>query len=143
MKNKFYVLLGMLIVTAGVSFSGIAASNADDVCGEWWTESKDAKIMIYKTGDQFCGRISWTSDPNEKDGNNPDPALRSRKMVGLDMISGFKFKGSEWINGKIYDPESGKTYSCKMWMNGKDVLFVKGYIGVSLLGEKEQWTRVK
>ena len=75
--------------------------------------------------------------------NNPDQLKRSDKILGKNILWGFSFDGDEWNGGYIYDPDSGKTYKCKMWLEGTDRLNVKGYIGVSLLGRAETWTRVK
>ena len=61
-------------------------------------------------------------------------------MVGSDFMTGFTFKDGEYVNGKIYDPESGKTYNCKMWLDDSQ-LKVRGYWGVSLLGRTETFVR--
>jgi uncharacterized protein (DUF2147 family) len=61
--------------------------------------------------------------------------------MGLDILSGFKFSGGNiWEDGKIYDPKNGKTYSCKMTLEGNE-LKVRGYVGFSLLGRTTVWTR--
>jgi uncharacterized protein (DUF2147 family) len=61
------------------------------------------------------------------------------------LLKSFKFnaKNKSWENGEIYDPESGKTYSCNMKMETADKLNIRGYIGISLIGRTEVWTRVK
>jgi uncharacterized protein (DUF2147 family) len=42
----------------------------------------------------------------------------------------------------IYDPKSGKTYECFVWLEGKDVLQLKGFVaGIRMLGRKSAWTR--
>ena len=62
-------------------------------------------------------------------------------FIGLEILRNFKFDNDdEWEGGKIYDPESGKTYSCNMSLTGNE-LKVRGYVGVSLLGRTETWTR--
>lgn len=58
------------------------------------------------------------------------------------MLTGFRFDGDdEWKDGDIYDPESGKTYSCYLSLKDNNTLKVRGYIGVSLFGRSETWTR--
>jgi hypothetical protein len=47
---------------------------------------------------------------------------------------------TSWSQGKIYDPKNGKTYSCKMTLEGNE-LKVRGYVGFSLLGRTTVWTR--
>ncbi|MCG8335985.1 MAG: DUF2147 domain-containing protein [Proteobacteria bacterium] len=141
-KRVIFIVIGFVLFSLVTTLS-VYASSAEDALGLWWTASKDAKIEIYKKEDKFYGKIVWTNDPDELDINNPDPEKRSNKLWGLDIISNFSWDGDEWVDGEIYDPSSGETYSCIMWMKGKNVLYVKGYIGISILGRKERWTRVK
>jgi uncharacterized protein (DUF2147 family) len=64
--------------------------------------------------------------------------------MGLQIINGFQFAGDNlWRNGKIYDPDSGKTYSAKATLASHDQLDLRGFIGVSLIGRTEKWTRAK
>jgi uncharacterized protein (DUF2147 family) len=142
MKRSFiaYVCILALVIAGGIV---AVAANADSVVGTWLTAGKDAKIDIYRCGDRYCGKLSWLKNPDDLDTKNPDPARRNDKLLGKDILHGFVFKGDEWVKGKIYDPDSGDTYSCKMWLEGNDVLKVKGYIGVSLLGRSETWARSK
>ncbi len=134
-----FCIMSMIFAGAAVAL----AVSSDSVTGSWFTASKDAKIEIYKCGERYCGKIAWLKNPGDLDTKNPDPAKRGDKLLGKDILSGFSFKSSEWVKGKIYDPDSGDTYSCKMWLEGADVLKVKGYIGVSFLGRSETWTRIK
>jgi len=126
----------------------VAQKKADDVTGIWLTNGKHpAKIQIFKSADKYFGKIVWLKSPDENgkpkvDSKNPDENKRNQQIVGLLILQGFKFNGSdEWEDGKIYDPESGKTYSCYMSLKDNNTLKVRGYIGVSLLGRSETWTR--
>ncbi len=77
------------------------------------------------------------------DMNNPDQALQTRPELGLELLKDFTFDGDDvYEDGTIYDPKSGKTYSCKMTINGNS-LKIRGYVGISLFGRTEVWTRVK
>lgn len=137
------VLLTLLTATAAL------AQHADDVLGKWLNSSGEGQIQIYKKGNQYFGKLSWIKQPNDEatgapktDKKNPDAALRSRPILGLEILKNFTFDEDTWEGGTIYDPKSGKTYSCKMTMDGAR-LKMRGYIGVSLLGRTEMWTRVK
>ena len=70
--------------------------------------------------------------------------LRSRQLIGLNMLSGLKAKGgNEYAGGSIYDPGNGKTYNCSMKVEG-DVLKVRGSLDKKgLLGRTMDWFRVK
>jgi|SRR4030095_3385081 uncharacterized protein (DUF2147 family) len=123
-------------------------NKADDIIGTWLTGGKEpAKIQIYKSDGKFYGKIIWLKNPTENgkqrvDANNPDKAKRSNPIIGLVMLMGFKFDGDdEWKGGDIYDPESGKTYSSYIYLKDKDTLKIRGYVGISLFGRTETWTR--
>jgi uncharacterized protein (DUF2147 family) len=133
------LLLPMLFLFASTA---AAQSKADVILGEWISELKDGKINIYKQGDQFHGKIVWNKTPGKKDEKNPDPKLRSRDILGLVILKGFSFSGDAWENGTIYDPHSGKTYSCILrTKDNHKVLDIRGYIGITLLGRTSSWTR--
>ena len=122
---------------------------AQDVVGKWKLEDGSAIVEVYSQGDVFNGKIVWLQHPTEADGSpavddkNPDAKLRSRQLIGLNMLSGLKKSGSEYAGGTIYDPGNGKTYNCSMKVEG-DVLKVRGSLDKrGLLGRTMDWFRVK
>ena len=131
-----------------ISFDAYSQNKANDIIGIWLTSGKEpARIQIYKTGEKFYGKIIWLKNPTENgktrmDRNNPDEGKRNDPIIGLVMIKDFKFDGDdEWKGGDIYDPESGKTYSSYLYLKDKNTLRVRGYVGISLFGRTETWTR--
>ena len=119
----------------------------DDILGKWNSSSGGAHIQIYKKGDRYFGKIAWLRKPNDEHGKpkvdmkNPDPELRNRPAVGLEILKNFTYAGNGvWDDGTIYDPKSGRTYSCKMTLNG-NTLDIRGYVGISMFGRTESWTR--
>lgn len=127
----------------------LAAAFAQDVVGKWKLEDGTAIVEVYKSGDAYNGKIVWLLHPTEDDGtpavdnNNPDPKLRSRQLIGLNMLSGLKKTGTEYSGGSIYDPGNGKTYNCSMKVEG-NVLKVRGSLDKrGLLGRTMDWFRVK
>lgn len=136
------------------------AAAPDAILGTWNTAEGKSKVEIFKKGDQYFGKIialkepTYPADPNHKDyiagrenqpkvdRNNPDEKFRDRGIVGMELISGFTHDGGDmWTGGTIYDPESGKTYKCKMTLASPNELKVRGFIGVSLIGRTTVWTR--
>jgi uncharacterized protein (DUF2147 family) len=118
--------------------------------GTWYNSTRESRIEIYKCGDKYCGKIVWLKEPNYEDGkpkidkNNPDATLQNRPIMGLALMKDFTYDAKNvWEDGQIYDPQSGKTYSCKMTLTSKDQLEVRGYVGISLLGRTDVWTRAK
>ena len=127
----------------------VMAAMAQDVIGKWKLEDGSAIVEVYKQGDSYNGKIVWLKNPTEADGspavdeNNPDKALRSRQLIGLNMLSDLKKAGEEYSGGKIYDPGNGKTYNCSMKVEG-DVLKVRGSLDKKgLIGRTMDWFRVK
>ncbi|MBO5311249.1 MAG: DUF2147 domain-containing protein [Bacteroidales bacterium] len=141
MKRFFISMIFML--------APLAAVFAQDVVGKWKLEDGSAIVEVYQEGDVFNGKIVWLKNPTEADGspavdsNNPDAKLRSRQLIGLNMLSGLKQKGGEYSGGSIYDPGNGKTYNCSMKVEG-DILKVRGSLDKrGLLGRTMDWFRVK
>ena len=140
--KKIYCIIALVLFAA-------TSAVAQDVIGKWKLEDGTAIVEVYKSGEVFNGKIVWLQNPTEADGspavdsNNPDKALRSRKLLGLNMLSGLKATGTEFSGGKIYDPGNGKTYNCSMKVEG-DVLHVRGSLDKKgLLGRTMDWFRVK
>lgn len=106
-------------------------------------------VRIYKNGEKYQGKIVWLQEPNDPetkkpkvDKNHPDEATRTRPILGLINVWGFVFKEDNlWDDGNIYDPKNGNTYSCTIRMENANTISVRGYIGVSLIGRTDTWTR--
>lgn len=106
---------------------------AEPVAGAWVTASGDGVVEIGPCGTTVCGRLArfLVAPPQgagQRDVKNPNPALRSRKLLGLPILSGFKADGPVW-RGTIYDPKSGKSYRSVLKRAARDRLEVKGCIG--------------
>jgi uncharacterized protein (DUF2147 family) len=150
-------LLGLLVV-AGVTAGSIPSG--DEILGIWKTYDKRGKlessVQIYKEKDKYCAKIANLTEPNwpagddqnmagkpKNDRNNPNADLRSRPIIGMQIMQDFVYNAGKniWEGGRIYDPGCGKTYKCKFTLATPNQLEVRGYIGISLLGRTETWTR--
>jgi len=124
-------------------------SDADRILGVWFNGEKTSKIEVFKTtSGNYAGRIVWLKVPNDEnnkpktDHKNPDAKLRTRAINGLVILSALDFKGKgKYDSGSIYDPKSGNTYSCKGELADDNTLKLRGFMGVSLLGRTDTWTR--
>lgn len=133
----FKIFFLTMIITINLS----AQIGADPINAIWKTAAKDAEISIYKEGEYYFGKITWMKEPG-KDTKNPKAELRSRDLMGAVILSNFVFNGKDkWEDGRIYDPSGGKTYSCTMKLKNNNILEIRGYIGISLLGRTEKWTK--
>lgn len=134
-----------------LSLQGMAQGNPDACLGTWLTGSKKGQIQIYKQGNNYFGKIVWLKEPNDPatgkpqtDTKNPDAQKAARPLLGLVNLRDFKYDGDNvWEDGKIYDPETGKEYSCKLKLTNANQLDVRGFVGVSLIGRTDTWVRVK
>lgn len=122
------------------------AGEVGDVAGTWLSGDGDGLIAVRVSDAEIAATILGSPNKNEgrakTDVKNPDPALRDRPLIGLQIFKGFRYDGNgEWSGGTIYDPNSGKTYRCKLKLVDPDTLNVRGYIGIALIGRTETWKR--
>ncbi len=137
------VQLSILLALIFFFFNGFAQTrifSPNEITGVYWSPKKDAKIEIYLKGRQYFGKFVWAATPR-KDFKNPAKALQSRNIIGLEFLTRFVYDDGVYNNGEIYDPETGKTYSCKMSLTGNK-LKVRGYMGISLFGRTEYFERI-
>ena len=143
-----FALSGIFILLSTSSFH-FKEDNPDAIVGVWKTGEGNALVRIYKNGDKYQGKVVWLKEPIDPetgkpkvDKNHPDEASRSRPVLGLINIWGFKYvENIKWDEGNIYDPKNGNTYSCTIKLINTNSLEVRGYIGVSLIGRTDTWTR--
>ena len=112
------------------------ALNANSILGKWITIEHNLELEVYKVGDNFHAKIIWfkiedTTRPmnTRTDDKNPNPALRHRKWLGMEVLRNLKYNAaeSEWEDGIIYDAKHGREWDSVAWINSKGLLEVKGY----------------
>ena len=132
------------ILGASLTLAASPAMAAESIQGHWYTKGKRAVVTIAPCGQSICGRLTrFIEQPRDgvtTDVNNPDPALRKRKLVGLPILTGFVADGKKW-RGKIYDPESGKTYRSIVTPEKNGTLSVEGCI--AMFCQAQTWTAAK
>jgi len=148
MKRKFLI---PIVALMSLLLSSYTSDENTKIYGMWYTPEKDGKIKMYKAvSGKLCGKLTWAKEPNNSDGTpkldtkNPNKSLRKEHVVGSVLFKHFVYKGNNtWEDGTVYDPKSGKTYSCNIKMKDDNTIEVRGYIGISLLGRTETFTKVK
>jgi uncharacterized protein (DUF2147 family) len=148
---KVLTFVATVLLMASAAFG----AGPGDLSGFWKTDGGDSQVELFTCGDKICGKIVWLKVPqyiDSKDGpvgktkvdrKSPDPAQRNRQIIGLQVIKGLTAKtNSRWENGTCYDPETGKSYKCKMRLATPDRLELRGYIGISLIGRTFGLTRI-
>jgi uncharacterized protein (DUF2147 family) len=141
---RFGICLAMFVAMTSPAWAG------DGVTGRWLTQDGKGIVAIATCGNSICGTIDWMRPPVDAppgaiplDKHNPDPALRQHPMCGLLIIFGFRRDNepNHWVEGSIYDPQTGSTYHANIALQDINHLRLRGYIGIPLLGESQIWTR--
>lgn len=154
---KYFVKHISGITAFGLSIAastGTPGATTPDAKGFWLTENNKAIIEFSECetvkGTELCGHIVWTANPRDTAGKlkldveNPDPALRDQPVCGIKLIGGMRpISLTEYKNGWVYNPRSGDTYSANVEVISADRLKMRGFLGISLLGKSQTWTRVR
>jgi len=123
----------------------IAIADMSDIEGRWLSGDGSGWIDIRLVDGRPVGTAAGATqpeDPPRVDEFNPNPRLRSRPLLGITILHGFEYaRENFWKGGTIYDPNSGKTYKSTMTLVDRNTLKVRGYIGISVFGRSDTWTR--
>ncbi len=123
--------------------------------GDWVLADGTAVVRIEAAGATYTARIIGLLRPEfvvidsqgaagapRLDIHNPDRTLRNRPLQGMEIAFDLHLEG-EQLKGRIYDPNSGKTYRCRMKPLNHEYLEVRGYVGISALGRNMYWQRLE
>ncbi|MEJ7693259.1 DUF2147 domain-containing protein [Daejeonella sp.] len=145
---KFKIILALLVPF--LFCIPCMAQSADAVLGVWQSGHGSVRVRIFKTGENHNGKIVWLREENDEAGkpktdqNNPSESQRNQPLIGVEALSDFTYKGAGvWEGGTVYDPRSGKKYSCKLSISESGALEIRAFMGISLIGMTQVWTRVK
>lgn len=100
-------------------------AHAADVAGRWMLSDGKITVQVSHCGSQLCGKVVALKEPISKidgkpkvDRENPDPALRRRPIIGLDILLGMQPAGDNLWKGAIYNADDGNTYSATIRLAG-------------------------
>ncbi len=127
------IILGSLSVLTAALMSVTPALAADSINGRWITEDRDAIVEIKQCGNVTCGTIHrfLVTPPDgldQRDINNPTARLRTRRLLGLPILTNFREETDLW-RGRIYDPNDGRSYRSVIRRTGPNTIEVRGCIG--------------
>ncbi len=154
MTSRNRSLLSSLLVASWVMVAAPAQGQDsiredDRILGLWLTADAKAHVEVDTASESYCGKIVWLKEPEKNgkpvvDDQNPDEQLRSRPVLGLEIMRGFVYDGdNSWVDGRVYDPESGNEYRGKLELVDENTMELRGYVLIPLFGRTETWTRVK
>ena len=145
---KKYLIIGLAVVLCLPAFL-FCKEETNRLIGYWLTGDKTMKIEIYDNGDStFAGKIIWLKEPNDKNGKpkmdtkNPDEKLRTRPLLEMVILTGLiPESNTKYKSGKLYDPNSGKTYSATIELVNNNTINIRYFIATPTLGRTDTWTR--
>ena len=151
MKKASVLILAasVLALTGPLATNSARAADEPAAAGFWITPDHGAVVHIEPCDSGLCGNLVGLRTDNKsgevpKDSHNPDPAKRDTPRCGMTLMGSLKpvqDRPAKWEGGWVYDPESGSTYTAEMQLDGPDTLKLRGYIGISLFGRSQVWTR--
>jgi uncharacterized protein (DUF2147 family) len=125
-------------------------SFSQTIFGKWKTiddeTGKEKGIVeIYESKDKVYGKIIeiFEQDKKHLKCEKCEGDYHNKPILGLNIIKGLKKNEDVYEGGKIVDPKNGKSYHCKITLDGKDKLIVRGYIGIPLFGRSQIWIKQK
>jgi uncharacterized protein (DUF2147 family) len=145
-----FLLAGLLVATDAAPQSQTQGDGQSPTpVGIWMHPNKRIQIEIAPCGEQLCGTLVWLQKPNDPQGaplvdsKNKSPALRTRPLLGLSVLSGLRRTGdNSWEDGRIYNPEDGSDYDAQVSLQDDSTLLVRASVLHSLFGKTIIWSRV-
>lgn len=151
MKIFFIVLTFLFFISTAFS------NSSDGVFGYWMSynlksKKPEAIVLIYEKNNYLYGKVVRLLPERIKElkemGEYPPLCkkcpddFKDNPMIGLNFIYGLKKSGDIWEGGNILDPETGKIYKVKIWVDKEDpdTLIVRGYVGPFY--RTQRWKRV-
>ena len=140
--NISKTLIIMLLFISGIMHA------QSDVIGKWKTIDDNTGeprsiVEIYKKGNKLFGKIDRILNESHRKNlcTECEGEDFNQPIEGMVIIKNLQKDGDEYEDGTILDPENGKTYRCKIWVDEENpnVLNVRGYI--AFLFRTQEWIK--
>lgn len=138
----------VLIAVASSTVAPTSASPIEVPEGVWLVDANSA-LQIFDCNGLLCGRVAWLRNVRDgtgqiqRDGKNPDPALRQRLVCGLTVLWGLQaIAAGSWKGGWFYNPDDGKTYRAAADLGSSDTLVARIYVGAPHFGTTRTLLRI-
>ncbi|MBD1367143.1 DUF2147 domain-containing protein [Mucilaginibacter sp. ZT4R22] len=152
--SKAFLLsfFSLLLFTVNSGEAPVAALAADEqICGKWQNQDKNLIVQVYKEDSEFRAKIVWFNNGDglkametSTDKHNPNPALRSRKLLGMNVLEKLVYDpdSNSWEDGIIYDAQNGRHWNSSAYINKDGALKVKGYWHFKFIGKTMTFNRI-
>lgn len=139
-----------VVLSLVVFFAIICNAQSQGVIGKWKTVDDEtgkpkSVVEIYEKSGKIYGKIIeiFEADKRNRVCEECSGEDKNKPILGMVIIKGLRKDGNEYGDGQILDPKNGKLYKCFITLEGNDKLKLRGYVGVSLFGRTQYWSRVK
>jgi uncharacterized protein (DUF2147 family) len=139
-----------IVFSLVIFFAIICNVQSQSVIGKWKTVDDEtgkpkSVVEIYEKSGKIYGKIIDIFEAEKKNAvcSECSGDEKNKSILGMVIIKGLRKDGKEYGDGQILDPKSGKLYKCTITLEGNDKLKLRGYIGVSMFGRTQYWSRVK
>ena len=109
------------------------------IAGTWFTEDSSSKVTITQSGNAYTGKVTWVKVDGAVDSKNNDPALRTRPILGIDILTGCTGDATSAKGCRIYAPKRGSSYDAELSLDKDGSLKVKVKAGIG--GKTQTWSR--
>lgn len=141
-----YILAAFSFLLFFISTTNLCAQDRENrICGFWMSTEKNLAVKIFKQAGDFKAKVVWfrnkdnpDKDINDyKDTSNPNPNLRNRKILGMELVEGLSYRkeSDSWEKGKIYDPYHGRFWDSAAYITKEGLLKVTGYWKFKWIGK--------
>jgi len=117
----------------------VSAYAQSSIAGTWFTEDSSSKVTITQSGNAYTGKVTWVKTEGAVDAKNSDPSLRTRPIMGIDILTGCTGDATSAKGCRIYAPKRGSSYDAELSLDKDGSLKVKVKAGIG--GKTQTWTR--
>ena len=145
MLDKLSGRIALMLLLTFAMANARAAATEDAILGVWLTDGGDSKVEIVRSGSTYSGKVIWLKEPERNgqplhDDKNADPALRARPLLGLEVLSGYRYAGDgTWKDGNVYAPRRGRSFPAELSIDRSGRLNLKVKEGI--FSKTTRWTR--
>lgn len=146
---KFFLSAFALLIGSLGSLSAQSDYGNDGILGTWKAVDHDdnmakAYLKIYKKNGRYHAKIvDLLQRPDDTVCPKCPGAKQNQPLVGMTIVDDLKPYKDYWSYGQILDPEDGKTYKCNVYLESRDKIRLRAYVGIPAVGQSQYWYRVK